>query len=353
MSKKTAIILFNIGGPDKPESINGFLFNLFNDKSIVKLIQPFRFALAKFISLKQTKSTKKIYSNIGGKSPILKTANAQAEALEKKLSFVGDFKVFVSMRYWHPFSSEVVKTIKEYAPDEIIMLPLYPQFSTITESSFNDFSKKLKKSKIDSAIKYVCCYPSNPEFISSHARLIKNEISKAKSSGFEDCRLLFSARGLPQKIVDAGDPYCFQVKNSVDAIMKNLNSDKKEKIDHKICYQSKSAIIEWINPSLEFEIRKAALDKKAIIIIAVTLVSEDCETLVEIDMKYSKLAKNLKVPFCSRTPALGVDGYFIDSLLDICKRTSAAKYGCNGGEYGARICPNNFERCINPNKMID
>ncbi|MFT6077809.1 MAG: ferrochelatase [Myxococcota bacterium] len=352
MSKKTAIILFNSGGPDKPESIKGFLFNFFNDKAIIGLIQPFRFLLAQLISLKRNKITKDIYDKIGGKSPILEITNAQGEVLEKELSFVGDFKVFVSMRYWHPFSSQVIKKVKDYAPDEIILLPLYPQFSsTTTKSSFDDFCKKLKKSKIDSKLKYVCCYPTNPQFVSSHSRLILNEIAKAKSAGFQDCRLLFCAHGLPQKLVDAKDPYCFQVKSSVDAIISKLEEGGKieDQIDHLICYQSKSGAREWTKPSLEFEIRKAALENKSIIIIPIDFVSDNSETLVGLDIKYDELAEKLKIPFYTRVPTLNVDGYFIDALLDICKRTSEATYRCNGGEYGERICPKDFGKCINPN----
>ncbi len=351
MSKKTAIILFNLGGPDNLKSVRGFLFNLFNDKAIIGLPQPFRFLLAKFISSKRDKKAQDIYSQIGGKSPILETTEAQAEALERELSFVGKFKVFVTMRYWHPFSDDVIKKLKEYQPEEIILLPLYPQFSTTTtDSSFNDFYQKLQKEKIkgniSGTLKYICCYPTNPLFISSHCRLIKQAINKVSSLEFKDYRLLFSAHGLPQKIIDAGDPYCFQVAASVGAIIKELN---QENLDHKICYQSKVGPLKWTTPSLEFEIKRAALDKKAIIIIPIAFVSDHSETLVELDIEYKELAHKLNIPFYYRVPALNVDGYFIKSLLDLCKRTAAVDFVCNGGDYGTKICPKNFKKCINPN----
>ena len=363
MEKKTAVILFNLGGPDKLQSVKGFLFNLFNDKAIIGLLQPFRFLLAKLISSRRDRKAQAIYSQIGGKSPILETTNAQAEALEKELSYLGNFKVFVSMRYWHPFAKEVIKKIKEYQPEEIILLPLYPQFSTTTTaSSLDDFYRRLQKEKISSSLKYVCCYPTNPQFISAHCRLLNQAITQTKSAGFENFRILFSAHGLPQKIIDMGDPYCEQVKASVEAIMKEIDFHSQEseklgneaehrfanKADYKVCYQSKVGPLQWTKPSLEFEINRAALDRKAVIIVPIAFVSDHSETLVELDIEYKELAHKLNIPFYCRVPALNVDGYFIKSLFDICRRTSEADLVCNGGNFGERICPKNFKKCINP-----
>jgi ferrochelatase len=348
--KKTAVILFNLGGPDKPGSVRKFLFNLFNDKAIIGLIQPFRFLLANFISLKRAKTAREIYSYIGGKSPILEITNAQGEALEKELSFIGNYKVFTIMRYWHPMAKEVMEKIKEYDPSEVILLPLYPQFSTTTSnSSFEDFYRSFKEQKMKAKIKYVCCYPTNSHFINSHLRIIKEAIAKTTKAGpktgFKDFRLLFSAHGLPQKIIDAGDPYCFQVQQTTEAIVKEL----PENIDYKICYQSKVGPLEWTKPSLEFEINRAGLDGRAVIIIPIAFVSDHSETLVELDIEYKEMAKNKKIPFYLRVPALNSDGYFIKALLDICKRTSEADSNCNGGDFGTRICPKNFKKCINSN----
>ncbi len=351
MSKKTAVILFNLGGPNNLQSVKGFLFNLFNDKAIIGLPQPFRFLLAKLISSRRDKKAQAIYAQIGGKSPIVETTNAQAEALEKELSYLGNFKVFVAMRYSHPFSREVVKKVKEYQANEIILLPLYPQFSTTTtESSFKDFYEKLAKEKISAPVKYICCYPTNPQFISSHCRLIAQAISKTKSAGFDNFRILFSAHGLPQKIIDMGDPYCEQVKASVSGIVNEL---KETNLDYKVCYQSKVGPLEWTKPSLEFEINRAALDRKAIIIVPIAFVSDHSETLVELDIEYKELAHKLNIPFYYRVAALNVDGYFIKSLLDLCIRTSEVDFICNGGDFGARICPKNFKKCINPNPAYE
>ena len=352
MNKKTAVILFNLGGPDKPQSIKHFLFNLFNDKAIIGLPQPFRFLLAQLISFRREKKATAIYAQIGGKSPILETTNSQAEALEKELSYLGNYKVFVSMRYWHPFAKEVIKKIKEYDPSEMILLPLYPQFSTTTTaSSFEDFYKKLRKSKITANLKYICCYPTNPSFISAHCRLIAQEFTNTKSAGFGNFRLLFSAHGLPKKVIDAGDSYCFQVKASVDAIIKELKLENSmSNLDYKICYQSKVGPLEWTSPSLDIEISRASIDKKAVIIVPIAFVSDHSETLVELDCEYKEIAHKKNIPFYHRVPALNLDGYFIKALFEICKKTSETNVVCNGGDYGVKICPKNFSKCINPNK---
>lgn len=183
VGNKTAIILFNLGGPDKQSSVKPFLFNLFNDKAIISLPQPFRYLLAKLISARRTKTAQEIYGNIGGKSPILEITKSQADALAQELSYDGNFKTFIAMRYWRPFADDTAEKVAQYEPDQIIFLPLYPQFSaSTTQSSFDDFEKALKKAGVKAstapkddeiAIKKVCCYFDDDEFILSHAKLLK------------------------------------------------------------------------------------------------------------------------------------------------------------------------------------
>ena len=346
MSKKIAVVLFNLGGPSDFKSVPQFLFNLFNDPAIISLPTLPRLFLAKLISTLRTKPAQKIYSLIGGKSPIVEITNGQAEALEKELSFAeNSYKTFVIMRYWHPRARDVVKKIKEYSPDQVIMLPLYPQYSTTTSaSSFAEFLKEAQRQKIKSIFKKVCCYPDNKDFIEAHSRLIKQTIKKAELSKNKNYRLLFSAHGLPQSIIDKGDPYVFQIKKSTDLIAKSLQI---ENLDYRICYQSKVGKMTWTSPSLEVEIRRAALDKKSIIIIPIAFVSDHSETLVELDIEYKKLAKDLGIPLYLRVPALNSDGYFISALANICKNTVHNNMICNNGENGSRICPAKQTKCPN------
>jgi ferrochelatase len=349
---KIAIVLFNLGGPDNLNSVRKFLFNLFNDPAIIGLPNPFRYLLAHLISFRRAKVASKIYQLIGGKSPILEITNAQAEALEKELSFKGEFKVFVSMRYWHPMSKEVVAKLNEYQPDEIILLPLYPQFSTTTSaSSMLDFMGELKKQKVSAPVKYVCCYPLEAEFIRAHAKLIKQSIQKAISLGHPNHRILFSAHGLPKSVIAKGDPYVFQIEASTKAIIAELEkeNDAKNKIDYRICYQSKVGPVAWTTPSLEFEINRAAIEKKPLIIVPIAFTSDHSETLVELDIEYKEIAEHKKIPLYLRVPALNSDGYFIKSLVDISLRALKSDVACNGGIEGARICPAKFGKCPNEN----
>lgn len=351
LNKKTAVILFNLGGPDRLESVAPFLFNLFNDKAIISLPQPLRYFLAKFISTRRAKKAQKIYEQIGGKSPLLDTSLAQAHALEKELSFFGNFKVFTAMRYWHPMIPEVSSQVKNFAPDQIILLPLYPQFSsTTTGSALKEFVKKLG---LETPIKVVCCYPVEPEFIKSHSLLIKQTVMKSFDGNLQKFRFLFSAHGLPQKVVNAGDPYVFHVEETTKKIVKNLaeifGSEEKE-IDFQVCYQSKVGRLQWTSPSLELEIRRVALDKKIPVIIPVSFVSDHSETLVELDIDYKKMAQLLGVKNYLRVPALNLEGHYIKSLTEMCKNANSNNSSVFfSGHETQRFCSKKFRLCPNPN----
>jgi ferrochelatase len=357
-NKKTAVILFNLGGPDKLESVKKFLFNLFNDHAIIGLPQPFRFLLAKLISSKRVKKAQAIYSKIGGKSPLLEITLAQAHALEKKLSFFGDFKVFVAMRYWKPFASETILEIKKFNPDQLILLPLYPQFSSATSAtSIEEFAKKFlaQQSRFDKKVvsKIICCYPNQANFIKAHSLLIKQTIAKLYDKNLQEFRFLFSAHGLPQKLINAGDPYVFQVEETTKNIVKNLAEIlqiEQSKIDFQICYQSKVGPLKWTSPSLDQEIRRVALDKKIPVIIPVAFISDHSETLVELDIDYKEMAQNLGVENYLRVPSLNIDGHFIQSLVEVCKAADANdEFSIFAGENPARICPKKMKMCPNQN----
>lgn len=143
--KRVAVVLFNLGGPDGPDAVEPFLFNLFKDPAIIGVPNPMRWLLAKFISWRRAPVAREIYGHIGGKSPILELTTAQATALTTVLgNRFGDAEIqtFVCMRYWHPFSDAVARDVHAFAPDQVVLLPLYPQFSTTTtQSSFDDWDQ--------------------------------------------------------------------------------------------------------------------------------------------------------------------------------------------------------------------
>jgi ferrochelatase len=356
---KTAIILFNLGGPDQLSSVKPFLFNLFNDKAIIDLAKPLRFLLAKLISNRRQKKASDIYRLIGGKSPLLEITNSQSNALEKELAKSGDFKVFVAMRYWHPFSFEIIDEVINYKPEQIILLPLYPQFSTATsKSSIDDFidhfNQKINKNHSKITIKSICCYPVEPNFIASHAKLLKETIEKSGQNlndFLKNFRILFSAHGLPQKVINGGDPYVYQAERTLNAIIEKLqelfkddNPGIKPDLDFSLCFQSKVGPLKWTSPSLDQEIRRAALDEKSVIIVPIAFVSEHSETLVELDIEYKKLAKELGIKDYFRVPALNIDTDFIKGLASLCLEAANSNSGSP-----KRLCPDSFCQCINRN----
>ena len=336
---KTAIVLFNLGGPDKPEAVKPFLFNLFNDPAIIGAPNPIRFLLAKFISSKREKTAQEIYEFIGGKSPIMEETEKQRKALQKSLAKTGDNQVFICMRYWHPMSEQVVAEVKAYNPDHIILLPLYPQFSTTTSgSSLKDWKEEAEKQGLDIPTTEICCYPTEPHFISSHVRKIREHFLQASAE--TPARILFSAHGLPEKIIDAGDPYQWQVEQTTKAIVDILGIPE---LDYVNCYQSRVGPLKWIGPSTEDEIMRAGADKKPIVLVPIAFVSEHSETLVELDIEYREIADEHGVPIYSRVPALTDDADYIECLSQLC--LSVKPEDTLMSQSKQRVCPKQCKQC--------
>ncbi len=231
---KKAVILFNLGGPDKLENVEPFLFNLFNDPDIISIPTLFRYPLAKFISKRRAPIAKNIYKEIGNKSPILELTQKQANSLENNLEKKGEYKCFVVMRCWHPRAADVIKKVKEYSPKEIILLPLYPQYSASTSgSSIKEWNELCKKENYQIKTKTICCYPTENNFIESHAALINKTLKSLENNNF---KLIFSAHGLPENKIKKGDPYQWQIEKTVEGIMSKLNN---KNLDYIISYQSR------------------------------------------------------------------------------------------------------------------
>ena len=283
---RKAVILFNLGGPDSLDAVEPFLFNLFNDPAIISLPTIFRYPLAKLISKRRAPIAKGIYSEMGGKSPILEQTESQANAIEKSLEDQSDeYKCFIVMRCWHPRAKEVLEKVKNFKPDQIILLPLYPQYSDATSgSSIKEWLDLCKKDKFTVDTKIVCCYPNEKDFVLSYATLIKNKLDQSK---LKDTILIFSAHGLPEIKIKKGDPYQWQVENTVQELVKNLSIPN---LNYILSYQSRVGPLKWIGPSTEDVIKDEAKKNKIIMVVPVAFVSEHSETLVELDIEYKKLA---------------------------------------------------------------
>ena len=310
---KRAIVLFNLGGPDEPAAIQPFLFNLFNDPAIISQPQPLRWFIANLISKRRAPIAQKIYAEIGGKSPLLDLTREQAAALENRLG--GETEVFISMRYWHPMSASTAKAVKNYDPDEIILLPLYPQFSTSTTgSSIDDWHQAARKISLDKPTTSICCYPTEINFIKAQASLLVEHLAPSS-------RVLFSANGLPKKIIDEGDPYQWQVEQTAAAIAAEAGLPDDQ---WRICYQSRVGRLEWIGPSLDEELEQAAADKIGVTILPITFVSEHSESLVELDIEYRQIAEKLNLLAYNRVPAVGTQPDFITCLADLVESASTS-----------------------------
>ncbi|MEK9755107.1 MAG: ferrochelatase, partial [Rhodospirillaceae bacterium] len=328
--------------PDQPRSVKPFLFNLFNDPAIIGLPNPFRWLLAHLISTRRAPVAREIYAKLGGKSPLLELTQAQAEALAAELATGGDeVRTFVCMRYWHPMSDAAAAAVKDWRPDEIVLLPLYPQYSTTTSaSSLKDWHRAAAKAGLAVPTRAVCCYPTEPGWIETQAKLVNAALGGVPAGG--RARVLFSAHGLPRKVVDAGDPYQWQVERTARAVAERL----PEGTDWNVCYQSRVGPLEWIGPATEDEIERAATAGVGLVVVPIAFVSEHSETLVELDIEYRERAEHAGIPFYVRVPAVGTEAAFIRGLAAVVRAASAGNkvLACGDGE-GARICPGAHGRC--------
>ncbi|MEQ9489996.1 MAG: ferrochelatase [Alphaproteobacteria bacterium] len=342
---KTAIVLLNLGGPDSPEAVQPFLFNLFNDKAIIGAPQPVRWLIAKLISSRRAPVAREIYSNLGGKSPLLENTVAQADALTSALDDLGEVKCFAAMRYWHPFADEAARAVRDWGADRIVLLPLYPHYSTATTgSSILDWNRAARKAGLTASTKTLCCYPFEPGFIEALAETVAEKLPDAAKHGKP--LVLFSAHGLPQKVVDAGDPYQAQIEMTAQAAA-DLLAARDDLPDHdwKVCYQSRVGPLEWLKPYTEEEIRKAGAEKTPLVVVPVAFVSEHSETLVELDIEYGELAEEAGVPGYYRTPTVSVRPAFIDGLARLVRGAIGQESTLCSGT-GERICPKTCGKCV-------
>ena len=332
--KKIAVVLLNLGGPDSLSAVRPFLFNLFNDKNIIGLPKPFRFLLAKLISGRREKEASEIYRALGGKSPLLDNTEAQADALVAAWDGPEEIKTFIAMRYWHPMTDAAVAAVQEWGPDEVVLLPLYPQYSTTTTgSSFEAWDIAAKKAGLKVPTRKPCCYPREERFIAAHVELILPRLRDAMAAG--KTRLLLSAHGLPKKVVAGGDPYQHQVEETAAAVVEGLRAELGDGFEPIVCFQSRVGPLEWIGPDTEGEIKRAGADGVNVVITPIAFVSEHSETLYELDIEYGEVAKDAGVSIYSRVPSLqSADGY-IKALVNVLKNRSNCK----------RFCPAAFTRC--------
>ena len=341
-ARRIAVVLFNLGGPDCLEAVQPFLFNLFNDPAILRAPMPVRWMLATLISNRRAPVAREIYKRIGGRSPLLEMTREQGAALEAALSDLGELRVFIAMRYWHPMSEEAVLEVRNFGADEVVLLPLYPQFSmTTTGSSLAAWRRMARRARLDATTRAVCCYPAEPGFVAAYAKLVQRGLDEATAAGRP--RVLFSAHGLPKRLVARGDPYVWQVEQTAAAVARAVVAERGN-VDWQVCYQSRVGPLEWVGPSTEDELRRAGSEGVPVVVAPIAFVSEHSETLVELDMEYRKLAAEAGVPAYVRVPTPGTDPVFIGGLAGLVRRALAGEAALCPAS-GGRLCPGKLPGC--------
>jgi len=345
--RRIAVVLFNLGGPDDAATVKPFLFNLFNDPAIIGLPGLFRTPLAKLISSRREASAQANYAMMdsNGGSPLKGETQAQMDALDAALATLlpGDeVRSFMAMRYWHPLTEEAAVDVAAWGPDEVVLLPLYPQFSTTTtRSSLRAWNAAYSGSGRSRAI---CCYPRADGWVAAQAEGIRVKLAEAeRDHPGHPLRVLFSAHGIPEKLVEKdGDPYQEQVEATVAAV-----AEAAGLTDWLLCYQSRVGPLKWLGPSTPDAIRAAGTEGVGLVVTPIAFVSEHIETLVELDVEYGELAEEAGVHPYLRVPAVGVAPLFIGGLADAVVEslgrtgTAPAGPGCQGPW---KACPCQAER---------
>ncbi len=312
------VLLLNLGGPDKIEDVRPFLFNLFADPEIIRLpVKWLQKPLAWLISTLRAKKSQHNYLEIGGGSPLRKITEQQGQALQEQLTKQGaDAKIYIGMRYWHPFTEEAIAQIKQDHIKKLVILPLYPQFSISTSgSSFRILEEMWQSDPELSQVEYtlIPSWYNHPQYLQAMANLIAGELDKHPES--EKVHIFFSAHGVPQSYVEeAGDPYQTEIEECTRLIMATLNRSNP----HTLAYQSRVGPVEWLKPYTEDALKE--LGEKGlqdILVVPISFVSEHIETLQEIDIEYREVAEEAGIHNFMRVPALNTDPVFIDCLTNL------------------------------------
>lgn len=315
---RVGVLLLNLGGPDELDDVRPFLFNLFSDPEIIRIPFPvLQKPLAWIISTRRVKTSRANYQQIGGGSPLRRITEAQAAALTERLQEQGlDARVYIGMRYWHPFTEEAIAHIKRDGIEKLVILPLYPQFSISTSgSSFRLLQKLWQEDPALSRIEYTAIpsWYQQPGYLKAMADLITQELDKFPNP--DNVHIFFSAHGVPVSYVEeAGDPYQKEIEDCTNLIMQTLDRPNA----HTLAYQSRVGPVEWLKPYTEEAIPElAARGVEELLVVPISFVSEHIETLQEIDIEYRELAEESGIHDFRRVPALDTHPAFIQGLTDL------------------------------------
>jgi protoporphyrin/coproporphyrin ferrochelatase len=309
-TRRVGVVLFQLGGPDAPAAIEPFLFNLFCDPDIINF--PFarvgRKALAKLISTTRARKVQNHYATIGGASPIRRFTERQAGALEAQLRCRGlDARCFVAMRYWHPFTDEAIEQLRSAECDEVVLLPLYPQYScTTTGSSLNEWRRQFQ---LDLPVRTVGPFYRHPMYLDAMVEKVDEALARFQTGDTPE--IVFSAHGVPLSVIEKGDPYQKQIEETV----RLLRERRGWRNPHRLCYQSKVGASKWLQPSLHRTLRELAAGQvREVCIVPIAFVSDHVETLAEIDHEAREEAYGLGFTQFEMSAGLNDSPKFIAAL---------------------------------------
>jgi len=313
--KKIGVVLFQLGGPDSLDAIEPFLYNLFCDPDIIDF--PFariaRQPLAKLISTTRARHVAQHYAEIGGKSPILEFTRRQACALEAELRREVDARVVVAMRYWHPFTAEAIAELAACAPDEVVLLPLYPQYSkTTTGSSINEWRRRFHTNGWNPRTHLVQEFYEDAGYLDAVVAAINESLGGLQD--IADIDMVFSAHSVPVAVIEQGDPYQRQIERTVELVWQRGGWPARR----HICYQSKVGASKWLRPSMHETIQRlAAAGSQHVLVVPISFVSDHVETLHEIDIEHRKQAHSLGIQDYRMMRGLNDSPAFIQALAGL------------------------------------
>lgn len=303
---KKALVLLNMGGPRNKEELEMFLRNMFNDKNILTMKSNLlRSMIASLIVFSRKNSAWENYEAIGGKSPLNDLTQKLINKLQQELP---EIYITQAMRYTPPFAPKCVELIRQKKIKEVILLPLYPQYSTTTtKSSVEDF---LSVAKSDFNIKVVEPFYKNETFNDTIIKEICSKVTNAK-----EYHLIFSAHGLPQKIVDAGDPYEKHINEHVEILKNKLLDINIQFASVTLAYQSKVGPMKWLQPSLDSALKK--FENKKVLIYPIAFIVDNSETIFELDIEYKEIAKSLGVKEYKVCSCVNDSDGFIEAIKEL------------------------------------
>jgi len=314
------VVLFQLGGPDTYDAVEPFLYNLFMDPDIIDfpLAGLIRKPLAKFISSRRSKEVVEFYKQMGQPSPIRDITNQQAAGLRdelRKRDPEHEYHVFVAMRYWHPLTPETIRQIKAVGVDRLILLPLYPHYSkTTTESSYNEWKRCIRNDEIEEIpSKLIESYQTFEPYIDSLVTQIEQGIEDCCDSE-EPLHILFSAHGVPKKIIESGDPYKDHIEQTIEAVVKKLSTP----YPHHLSFQSKVGPAKWLEPSTKATLEQLGHDGiKHLFVVPVAFVSDHSETLYELNILDRGIAEDAGITHYHVMEGLNDAPHFIDALTQL------------------------------------